>query len=119
MSDYIDWGLRRRRRPALPVTGAVRHDPDGRHAMFSLALEEGRVADVTFDATACVTLVAYCELLCRQIQGLTPRAAVSAIRPLEVASALPRVPMDKRERALLASQALMATLITALQEERA
>jgi hypothetical protein len=119
MSDYIDWGLRRRRRPALPVTGAVRRDLDGRHATFSLAIEDGRVADITFDATACVTLVAYCELLCRQIQGLTPRAAVIAIRPLDVVSALPLVPMSKRDRALLASQAIIATLVTALQEERA
>jgi NifU-like protein involved in Fe-S cluster formation len=121
MSDYIDAGLRRRRRPSLPLAGQTRTDEEGRFARFTLALEsdatgEEVIADVTFESSSCVTLVAYCELLCGRIEGLTVAAAIRSLLPHALADQLPLVPAAKRPRALLAAQALAAALITVFQE---
>lgn len=119
MSDYIDAGLRRRRRAPLPLAGAPQRADDEATVRFSLALDRDVIADVTFQSTACVTLVAYCELLCERVQGLTPAEALRALHPQTLADALPLVPIPKRPRALLAAQALASTLLAALKETRA
>jgi len=150
MSDYIDAGLRRRRRAPLRFSGPPRRDEEDRYARFSLMLEQdaaepdgseqrrceqrdhertirlrstgrpdmdlaGVITDVTFECSACVTLVAYCELLCGRIEGLTPAEAIRSLQPQTLAAALPLVPALKRPRALLAAQALAAALMTAIQ----
>jgi hypothetical protein len=43
MSDYIDGGLRRRRRAPLPIAGVAQQDDEGRAARFSLSLQRGIV----------------------------------------------------------------------------
>lgn len=110
LSDYIERGLRRRRAGALPVVGAVRRDDTGRFAQFSVRLVDGVIADVAFDATTCATLVAYCEVAAEWATGLTVHAAAHRVRLHDLAAALPAVPPPTRQRALLAVQALMATL---------
>jgi hypothetical protein len=67
LSDYIDRGMRRRRAASLPIAGAVLHDCEGRFARFTLRVEDGVLADVAFTSSACVTLVAYCELASERV----------------------------------------------------
>lgn len=116
MTDYIERGLRRRLAPPLPIAGDSRQDDDGRFVSFSVRVEDGVITDVAFDATVCVTLIAYCEVAAEWATGLTVPAAARRIRPLDLARALPHVPPEKRDRALLASQALMATVVRSARE---
>ncbi len=118
MSDYIDRGLRRARSATLPIVGEARHDDAGRFARFSLRVDHGVITGVAFEASVCITLVAYCEVLAEWVTGLTIPVAARRIRPLDLTSELPLVPADKRDLALLASQALMTTVIQATKEER-
>jgi NifU-like protein involved in Fe-S cluster formation len=82
----------------LPVVGAAREDHEGRFARFSLRVENEVITDVRFQASSCVTLIAYCEVAAEWVTGQTLPAAVR------------RVPAAKRARALLASHALIATI---------
>jgi hypothetical protein len=111
MSDYIDRGLRRSRSPVLPVVGAACEDDDGRFARFSLQVEGDVISDVRFQASPCVTLVAYCEVAAEWVTGQTLPAAARRIRAADLSSELPLVPAAKRARALLASQALIASIV--------
>lgn len=117
LSDYIDWGLRRRRAAPLPVDGEARRDDDGRFARFSILVIDGVIADVAFDATTCITLVAYCELAAQRVTGLTLRAAAGEIQVHALQAGLPLVPAGKRERARLAAQALMATVVESARRQ--
>lgn len=110
MSDYIERGLRRARGPNLPTVGAVCRDDEGRFARFSVRMDGGRVAEVSFRATPCATLIAYCEVAAERIAGRAPTAAAGGLRPSDIADALPQVPEHKRDRARLAALALIATI---------
>jgi hypothetical protein len=116
MSDYIDRGLRRSRSPMLPLVGAVCEDDGGRVARFSLRVEGELITDVRFQASPCATLVAYCEVAAERVIGQTLPAAARRLRPGDLSVALPLVPLAKRTRALLASQALIATIIKVAQD---
>ena len=100
----------------LPVVGAARDDHEGRFARFSLRVENGVITDVRFQASACVTLVAYCEVAAERVTGQTLPAAVRRVRPADLSVELPLVPAAKRARALLASQALIATIAATILE---
>jgi NifU-like protein involved in Fe-S cluster formation len=119
MSDYIDRGLRRIRSPMLPMVGAECQDDGGRVARFSLRVEGDVIADVRFRASPCVTLVAYCEVAAEWVTGQTLPVAARRIRPGDLALELPRVPPVKRDRALLASQALIATIVEVAKDAHA
>ncbi|MFN2446017.1 MAG: iron-sulfur cluster assembly scaffold protein [Vicinamibacterales bacterium] len=110
MNDYIDRGLRRRRRAALPIAGAARSDDAGHFAKFSLRLDHGVVKEVAFEASLCVTLIAYCEVAAERATGLAIREAAQRVGPEALAVALPLVPAHKRDRAFLAAQALAMAL---------
>jgi hypothetical protein len=116
ISDYIDRGLRRRRAPPLPVRGETRWADDGRFARFSLRMERDVIADVSFDASTCATLVAYCELAAERVAGLDLHAAVRRICARDLADAMTTVPVAKRGLALLVSQALMGAIVRAAME---
>jgi hypothetical protein len=111
LTDYIDRGLRRRRAAPLPIAGAVRRDDAGRFARFSLRVTDGVISDVAFEATTCVTLVAYCEVAAEWVTGLTLPAAARRLELRELLAELPLVPESKRPRALLAAHALLATVV--------
>jgi len=111
LTDYIDRGLRRRRAAPLPIRGDVRCDDAGRFARFSIRVTGEVISAVAFDATTCVTLIAYCEVAAEWVTGLTVAAAARRIRVDELLAALPLVPVGKRDRSLLAVQAMMATFV--------
>ena len=111
LSDYIDRGLRRRGATPLPIVGDGQRDDGGRFARFSVRLTHGVISDVAFEATTCVTLVAYCELAAQLVTGLTVPAAARVIRVERLEAELPLVPAGKRERARLTAQALLAAVV--------
>ena len=115
--DYIDRGLMRNRREPLPIIGDVQRDRSGRAAQFSLQVENDVIHALSFKVSTCVTLVAYCELLAEWVTGLTLREAATRARPAELAVAFPGVPALKRDRALLATAALQASILKALERE--
>jgi hypothetical protein len=117
LTDYIDRGLRRRRAAPLPVAGEARRDDDGRFARFSVRVIDGVIADVGFEATTCVTLVAYCELAAQRVTGQTLEDAAREIQVQALQAGLPLVPAGKRERARLAAQALMATVLESVRRQ--
>lgn len=104
--DYIERGLTRRRQPPLPIAGLVHRDDDGRQACFTLAVAGGTISAVRFEATACVTLVAYCEQLAETVTGYPLDRARSGVPPAH----LPQVPPDKRFLSTLAATALQSAL---------
>ncbi len=76
---------------------------------FYLQVRDEKIAAASFESTTCVTLVAYCELLCHQAERHTLRDAI-ALSPAELAAALPDVPPVKRDRALLATAAFQSAI---------
>jgi NifU-like protein involved in Fe-S cluster formation len=83
-------------------------------AQFSVQLDDGVIESVSFKASFCVTLIAYCELLAEWATGATLRRA-SGIRPADLAVALTCVPPDKRDCAMLAKAALSSAIQTTLE----
>ena len=73
--DYFDRGLRRSKRAALPIIGNAVEGHTGVRVRFSLQIEENDICDVSFQASTCVTLVAYCELLSQLATGRSLRDA--------------------------------------------
>jgi len=112
--DYIERGLVRNRSEPLPVIGDVLRDSHGRMAQFSVQLDDGVIESVSFKASFCVTLIAYCELLAEWATGATLRRA-AGIRPADLAVALTCVPPDKRDCAMLAKAALSSAIQTTLE----
>ncbi len=117
LTDYIDRGLRRRRADRLPIVGDVRRDDAGRFARFSVRVTDGVITDVAFEATTCVTLVAYCELAAEWTAGLPVQAAAHRIRLQDLVAALPLVPAGKRHRARLAAEAALAVVIESARRQ--
>ncbi len=117
VSTYFDRGLERLRRPPLPLSGNVCVDKGGLRAQFSLDLYGGVIRQVAFDATTCVTLVAYAELLAERVTGVDLRTAVR-LRPEELAEALDGVPPIKQVRATLPLRALHSAIHNAIEENR-
>lgn len=119
ISDYIDRGLRRARRTALPVVGAECQDEEGRTARFSVQIANGIVTDVGFRATPCVTLVAYCEIAAERASGQPMTGAIRGLLPADLARALPSVPPARQVCAHLASRAAVAALLLASRDSLA
>lgn len=109
VSDCITAGLRTRRQPPLAIAGPVVPGPEGLQTAFSLEIDDGRISDLRFQCTACVTLVGYCEALCRLAAGRTVDAVLD-IGPETLLERLPGVPAARQGRALLAVTALRAAV---------
>jgi hypothetical protein len=116
MSEYIDAGLCRMRRAPLRSLGSALRDADGRFAQFSLDVRNRTITDVHFTASACATLVAYCELAVHQVIGQTLDAAARRVCPTSLAAELPFVPGPKRGRALLASRAIIDSIVSVARD---
>ena len=116
LSDYIDRGLRRSRAAAPVPLAPPCTDDAGRFARFGVQVTDGVVTAAGFRASSCATLLAYCEVAAERVSGLPLRAAIRSLQPSELASALPSVPVIKRDCAALAARALLAALLLAAKE---
>jgi len=111
--DHLIRGFRRNGGPLLAVVGRVAHDGDGRTAQFSLEVEEDVLKAVSFNVSACATLIAYCEFVAEGITGATLSQAV-ALTPEQVIAPLKGIPPHKHDCARLAISALHAAVRKAL-----
>jgi hypothetical protein len=111
VSDLFDRGLRRSRKAPLAHRGAPCRDANGLTARFSVASDgNGKVvAEVGFQASACVTLIAYCELVAEMAAGRDFDCAAT-LAPADLVSAVSGVPPLKQDRALLAIAAFREAL---------
>lgn len=111
VSDYIDRGMRRARSTRPQELSAECLDEGGRFARFGVEVGGGVVTAVRFRASACTTLIAYCEVAAERVCGLSLTAAIRSLRAADLAQALPSVPAVKHDRAELAARALMTALL--------
>jgi len=86
---------------------------DGNCAAFRLVIAGGRVASARYRCTSCVTLVALCEHLAEVVTGM-PLEEAERLRPEHLLGLHPEIPDAKRDRAVLAVQAMRAALTAAL-----
>jgi NifU-like protein involved in Fe-S cluster formation len=117
VDELFERGFRRNRQAPLAIVGETCTDPEGNSASFSLELTGGRIHAVSFRASCCATLIAYCECIAETVQGARVEMAREWTAADLVAS-VPGVPLLKRNRAVLAITALRAALAAAreLQE---
>lgn len=97
----FDRGRHRQRLPELPHVGRWIQGDQQLGAQFSLNLADDTLCDIRFRASTCITLVAYCELLCELARGLTPVATLHLCAD-QLVSTLPGVPRAKQDRATIA-----------------
>jgi NifU-like protein len=112
VSELFERGFRRNRSAPLPIEGAAFTDPDGNTARFSVNVTGDTIAGVSFRASSCATLIAYCEYLAEVTSGFRLDIA-SAFTATSLVEALPGVPALKRTRAVLAVAAFRAALAQA------
>lgn len=111
--DHLVRGLRRNGGPLLSIVGRIAHDQDGRIAQFSVEVEDDVLKAVSFNATTCATLIAYCEFVAECVTGAALSQAVS-LTPEQIIALLKGVPPHKHHCAWLAVRALRAAIQTAL-----
>ena len=117
VSELFERGFRRSRQPPLAVGGMTCRDAEGQSASFSLDVADGRIARISFRASACATLIAYCELIAELAIG----ARIEMARGLtsdDLVAALPGVHPFKQVRAALAVAALRAVLVAAADRDK-
>jgi hypothetical protein len=112
VSELFERGFRRRREPPLSIEGAPCSDADGNSACFSLEVTGGTIANVSFRASSCATLIAYCEYLAEVVPGLRLELA-RELTAANLIDGLTGVPALKRDRAVLAVAAFRTALLTA------
>src|SRR5262249_40711208 len=112
VSELFERGFRRNRAAPLSIEGAPCRDADGNTARFSVDLAGGKIAAVSFRASSCATLIAYCEYVAEAVPGFRLEIA-RELTAANLAEAVPGVPALKRERAVLAVAAFRAVLLAA------
>ena len=115
VAELFERGYRRNREAPLPIEGDVVTDAEGNSARFSIELADGKLAAARFRATACTTLIAYCQATAELLTGLSADIA-GQLSARDLVVALPGVPALKHERAVLAIAAFRAALQAANAE---
>jgi NifU-like protein involved in Fe-S cluster formation len=112
VAELFERGYRRIREIPLPVQGEAISDAEGNAARFSIEIADGKLVDARFRASACTTLIAYCEAIAELLPGFAPDVA-GALTPKELVDSLPGVPALKQDRAVLAIAAFRSALAAA------
>jgi hypothetical protein len=102
---------------ALPDAGPIVFGPDLNCALFSLEFDGACIVKAAYRCTTCVTLVAFCEHLSELVIGLR----VEHVLRLEAEHLLyyhQEVPVERRDRALLAMNALKIAVQHFVQRSR-
>jgi hypothetical protein len=112
VSDLFDRGSRRSRQAPQPYRGGELRDANELTARFSIAGTEDTIANIGFQTSVCVTLIAYCELIAELANGLA-FADAAQLTPRDLVAELPGVPPFKRDRAVLAIAAFRSAIAAA------
>jgi hypothetical protein len=114
ISDLFERGYRRNRAAPLSIEGARHSDAYSNTACFSLDVADGKIIGVSFRATTCATLVAYCECIAEVVPGFGLEIA-AGLTAAQLVHSVPGVPALKQNRAVLAITAFRASLAAAHQ----
>jgi hypothetical protein len=95
-------------------SGPVVSGPDGLCAAFDLEIEQPSIVRASYRCTTCVTLVALCEHLAELAAGRTVEDALG-LDPEILLRFHPEVPVERRDRAALASTALRMAIQYAIE----
>jgi NifU-like protein involved in Fe-S cluster formation len=114
VSELFERGYRRSRAAPFAAEGERIAIADGNWTRFSVEAMGGTLACVSFRASTCATLIAYCELIAELIPGFAPEVAAEMTAD-ELITALPGVPPQKHDRAVAAIAALRSALVAAGQ----
>jgi NifU-like protein involved in Fe-S cluster formation len=112
VAELFERGYRRNRLEPLPHQGDAIADAEGNSTRFSVAFADGKLADAHFQATACTTLIAYCEAITELLAGFSTEMA-GQFSSRDLVAALPGVPALKQDRAVLAIAAFRSALLVA------
>jgi NifU-like protein involved in Fe-S cluster formation len=115
VAELFERGYRRNRLEPLPHQGDAIADAEGNSARFSVAISDGKLADARFQATACTTLIAYCEAITESLAGFSAEMA-GQLSARDLVDALPGVPVLKQDRAVLTIAAFRSALRAAQSE---
>jgi NifU-like protein involved in Fe-S cluster formation len=116
VAELFERGYRRSREAPLPIQGEAVAGAEDNSARFSIEIADGKLAAARFRATACTTLIAYCEAIAELLPGFNLEIA-GALTPKELVDALPGVPSLKQDRAVLAVAAFRAALQAARSDD--
>lgn len=109
----MDRGLATRRLPPCRIQGRRVDNFEGLWAEFSGGLDEdGRLDCLRFRASACITLVAYCQAAVDLATGADPKR-LSELDMGWLVNRLPGVPAMRQDRAALAMAALRGLAVAA------
>jgi NifU-like protein involved in Fe-S cluster formation len=117
VAELFERGYRRSRTQPLAIEGETCTGAEDNEASFSLATADGKIAAVSFRASCCATLIAYCEFIAEIAPGFHIEIA-RGLTPASLVEGLPGVPALKRDRALLAIAAFRAALLAAEELQR-
>jgi NifU-like protein involved in Fe-S cluster formation len=115
VSELFERGYRCNRETPLPIGGDPVADAEGNSATFSIEIADGKLTAVRFRATACTTLIAYCQAVTELLTGLSADIA-GQLSAKDLVVALPGVPALKQERAVLAIAAFRSALSAAMDD---
>jgi NifU-like protein involved in Fe-S cluster formation len=115
VTELFERGFRRTRAAARAIVGASCTDAEDNNAAFSLDVADGKVTAVSFHASCCATLIAYCEYIAEVAPGLRLELA-RELTAANLVNSVPGVPALKHDRAVLAIAAFRAALFAATNE---
>src|SRR5262245_18219731 len=101
VTELFERGFRRNREAPRAIAGAPCTGAEDNTATFSLDITDGASVTVSFRASCCATLIAYCDY----IAGIAPNSRLELMRDFTAANlfdAVSGVPALKRDRAVLA-----------------
>jgi NifU-like protein involved in Fe-S cluster formation len=117
VAELFERGFRRNREAPRAIVGATCSGAEDNTAVFSLDVQDGRIAAIGFHASYCATLIAYCEYIAEIAHGFSP-AIARALTAANLVDSVPGVPPLKRDRAVLAIAAFRAALLAADEFQR-
>src|SRR5262245_4255678 len=95
VAELFERGYRRNREAPLSVEGETVADAEGNSARFSLKISDGKLEAARFRATACTTLIAYCQATAELLTGFSADMA-GQLSAKDLVEALPGVPALKQ-----------------------
>jgi NifU-like protein involved in Fe-S cluster formation len=117
VAELFERGFRRSREEPLAIEGETCTGAEGNDASFSLDAPDGKITAVSFRASCCATLIAYCEFIAEIAPGFRLEIA-QGLTGANLVEGLPGVPALKHDRAILAIAAFRAALIKAEELQR-
>jgi NifU-like protein involved in Fe-S cluster formation len=104
----------RRPRTQLPDSSPLVAGDDGVSVRFALEWSNELISGVQYRSSTCATLLAYCEVACDLIAGMS-REELSALSATDLQAMLPEVPAARRSRSELVVRAIRSALAVSVQ----